>query len=752
MSFLYNFGLSQEDERSEAAALDLSSADHVLSIASAGDMPLSLLALGAATVEAVDIDPAQLHLTRLKLAATRSLPRRDAVAFLGFMPATADDRFDWLQQTLPALPDASRRFWLRQRDAIAKGPVWAGRYEQYVGKLVKVALPVFGRKRFDKLFACGSLQEQREVFDRYFDRKAVRGLFNVGFHPKLFSSRGMDPRSLQHRDQHVSLGDQYFAHFRDLCTATPVNDNHLLQLTLLGRVQSEDVVPTYLTEQGARQIRERSENLRLIQQDLVSYLERVEPAAFDKAHLSNLPDWLDQDAFDRVMQLLVDKCAPGGRAVWRYIHVNRHVPVGLHARIRIDEEKGNKLRRTDRFPFYGIVCAQLDEEVPDSPTTTTRAKAYRPSVAETTGGAADAQEYDFRPVDHEQGGAMLSINRACPIEADFTVVFDRGDDFFRWPDSIYDSYEYMGVYRRDQLVGYCMTGQLEGWTGESYGTYFYGGDARVLAEHRGRRLTELGLRRAVARLPQSVHVGFGLVKRGNMPAQSTMDTGYSDHFAVARVLPFEAVNVLLLRRMRQPRLTVRRARADDVDEMAALFGRANGRRLFAPRVDADSVVKSQTLPGLEPEHWYVVERGGRLAGMAAAWDQHPFHRTLVLRYSPVGAALRTLYAAGRTVLRQAAPLPQEGEALRALTLTRIAVENADPDVLRALVAGIANDHVGRGYHMMHVGFAGDDPLRAATRGLVCQRFRSQIFVVNRRGVPRCAGWFEGAPYVDLAMI
>ena len=36
MSYLYNFGLSQEDERSEARALDLRPADRVLSIVSAG--------------------------------------------------------------------------------------------------------------------------------------------------------------------------------------------------------------------------------------------------------------------------------------------------------------------------------------------------------------------------------------------------------------------------------------------------------------------------------------------------------------------------------------------------------------------------------------------------------------------------------------------------------------------------------------------------------------------------------------------
>ena len=66
MSFLYNFGISQEDERTESAALRLTPNDRVICIASAGEIPLSLAAMGVQHVTAVDIDPAQMALTKLK--------------------------------------------------------------------------------------------------------------------------------------------------------------------------------------------------------------------------------------------------------------------------------------------------------------------------------------------------------------------------------------------------------------------------------------------------------------------------------------------------------------------------------------------------------------------------------------------------------------------------------------------------------------------------------------------------------------
>jgi S-adenosylmethionine-diacylglycerol 3-amino-3-carboxypropyl transferase len=747
MSFLYNFGLSQEDERTEAAALELSSLDRVLSIASAGDMPLSLLALGANRVDAVDVDPAQLHLTRLKLAATRSLDRADAVAFLGFLPAPATQRLVWLHHLLPALPEPSRRFWLRNKDSVQSGAIWAGRYEQYVARIVRVALPVLGRKGFDALFECTSIAQQQVVFRSHFDRRRMRLLFDVAFHPKIFSSRGMDPRSLQHRSAQLPLGQQYFQHFRALCTATPAWQNHLLQLTLLGRVLNIDVVPAYLSEAGVRVIRERADHLQLVQSDLVSYLEKLEPGGFDKAHLSNLPDWLDQDAFDHVMHLLAHKAAPGARFVWRYIHVSRPIPVSLRQRIVVDPERGQALRETDRFPFYAVVCGSVAGEQASQTSPIKRSvTAPEPEAGGNT------PRFRFLPLAREQGPALLEINRACPIEADFTLVFDRGQDFFQWPDLLYDRHHYVGIHHDDTLVGYCMTGELRGWTGNTQGRCFYGGDARILRPYRGHRLAELGLRHALELLSDDVEIGFGLVKSGNAPAQRTVDTGYSELFGEARRLPFEAVNVLLLRKLPRPSVEIRNARLDDLEDMAELFTRANARRLFAPEIDAERLEKDMTIPGLEPHRWYVAVSGRRLVGMAAAWDQHAFHRTQILRYSPAGTGIRTLYGMSRTVFRHAPPLPPAGEALRTVTLTRVAVEDMAPSVMRALIHGVVNDHVGKGYHLLHVGFAGEDPMRQASTGLLCQRFRSGIVIGARRRLPRCEAWFNSVPYVDMAVI
>lgn len=358
--FLYNFGMSQEDEHTECAALGIGENSRVLSVCSAGEMPLSLLALGAGQVDAIDIDENQLHLAQLKKAAVLTLERTEAIGFLGYIPTRPGERATLFRDVEKALPANSRSFWRGQLKEVRHGAVWAGRYERYVNRLVRL-LKIFMRKSIEGLFECETVEQQRDYFQRTFNKRRYRAVFDLAFHPKVFSKRGMDPRSLEHRDQNQSLSRQYFDHFRALCTATPVKENHLLQLHLLSRVLSTDAVPTYLTQSGFERVRERIGRLSFQQADLVAYLQNTKPKTNDCFHLSNLPDWMPQSGFEAVMRLLAEKSDRPARLVWRYIHIDRTLPDDLNDTMKVDRELGNQLRNNDRFPFYTIVPATIGE-------------------------------------------------------------------------------------------------------------------------------------------------------------------------------------------------------------------------------------------------------------------------------------------------------------------------------------------------------------------------------------------------------
>ncbi len=366
----------------------------------------------------------------------------------------------------------------------------------------------------------------------------------------------------------------------------------------------------------------------------------------------------------------------------------------------------------------------------------------------------------LRFVDRAWARDLQAVNRACPIGADFTFRFERGADFFAWPALVYDEYRYAGLYRGEALRGYFMYGLYPGWDGRREGRCLYAGDARVLPTERGRRSTERAAVFVQRDLPEDVSVGFCLVKRGNAPAKRVVDSHRTDQWRSQPLCGFEAANVLLLGRVRPPRgpgtPQVRRAHRGDADleAFARLYQDTVGRRPFAPRTTAaDLEAAAARRPDQGLERHYLAERGGRLVGALVAWDMHAVHRIVVLRYPPLLSWGRRLWPLVRRLRPGTAPLPAPGEAFRSLTVTRLAVRDRDPRVLRALLAAVINDHAGQGYHMIHVGLASQDPLRRALRGLPCQRFRSDIAALVRAGslVDREPERLQD-PYLDLQFI
>lgn len=361
MSFLYNFGQSQEDERTEAAALYLTSTDSVISIASAGDMPLSLAAMGAQHVTAIDIDPAQIALTALKLAAVQTLSREEAMGFLGYLPMEAAERQALFVTVRPALSARDLVFWDAASSEIGKGAIWVGRFERYITWLRRIVVPLLGRRGVESLFECKTTTEQEKVFDRFIDKFYLKGIFRIAFNKKAYSGRGMDPRSLAQRDSSVPLGDQYFGWFRSFCTANLAHDNYFLQLSLLGRLTDASAGPAYLSEAGYQTLRSGTVTVDLHLGDLVQFLEDAKPGSFNKAHLSNICDWMNQESFEKVIRLLAAKSVPGGRIVWRFLHVDRALSDELQSQVTVERSYGKMLRECDRYPFYTVIPAQITE-------------------------------------------------------------------------------------------------------------------------------------------------------------------------------------------------------------------------------------------------------------------------------------------------------------------------------------------------------------------------------------------------------
>lgn len=147
---------------------------------------------------------------------------------------------------------------------------------------------------------------------------------------------------------------------------------------------------------------------------------------------------------------------------------------------------------------------------------------------------------------------------------------------------------------------------------------------------------------------------------------------------------------------------------------------------------------SPLLRGLVPGDFRVAIRGGKIAGVAAAWDQSDFRQMLVAGYAP---PLRVARPALNIALRLAGrrPLPPPGQCLRFFHVAFPCIRGDDPAILAALLERFHADHRNSPHDHFIVGLHERDPLRAALRRFPALHYASRLYL---------ACWEDGRAFCD----
>lgn len=355
MRHLYDFGISQEDPLTEFHVLDIQENDHVLCIASGGEVPLTLLCLRPGVkITAVDISPEQLALCRLKLQAAISLPFPQNGAFLGYAASDSKSRREtYFEKIHPHLLAEDQDFWLANLAAIEKGVINFGRFERFIKYLRKIVTVLIGKNNLLQLIACTDISAQQTVFDTQIgNRRAVKYLFRIAFHPAVYKKRGLRERALMHAP--ANTGELFFNKFRNFCTATPASMNYFLQYFLLGACTSNHGLPEYLHEKNRNILMANRQKLIFRQTTLQEELASDAACGFNKVHLSNIGDWMSEEAFDSFLRLLQHSCSEPRKLCYRFLQKN-HFESSTQPKDWYDITPFY-CETTDRFPFYSVLA------------------------------------------------------------------------------------------------------------------------------------------------------------------------------------------------------------------------------------------------------------------------------------------------------------------------------------------------------------------------------------------------------------
>lgn len=334
--------------------------------------------------------------------------------------------------------------------------------------------------------------------------------------------------------------------------------------------------------------------------------------------------------------------------------------------------------------------------------------------------------------------ALVALAAACPMEGATRLCVERDPDFFALTRIEGETCTVaVAEHPGRGVIGCVSAAERVVWLDGVPSRTAYLGDLKVHPSDRRQGIADALSRWCVEacgaigpHLPVLVSV-----LEGNRPMERRA-SGRPGVPALRRIGTLDAWAVPALWYRRLPvgiGLTAGRARAGDLDAMAAAWTKAGRRRQFAPVLDRDALADwIARAPGLEVTDYLVAWRGAQLAGFLGLWNQAVFKRTRILGYAP-GAALFRLGFNAAAPLLGAPPVPPAGSLLPHRVAVQLCVPDGDAAVLRSLLVAAHNAARDGGEAFFTVGIDRADPLAAAVRGMMAQPTPVGIYVTTARG-------------------
>lgn len=333
--------------------LDIQPDDECLTIASAGDNALALLAKGPRKVVALDMNPSQIACLELRMAAFRRLAHPEILEFIGSRPSKQRLRlYTSLRSDLSA---AARALWDARPEAILQGIGSAGKFENYFRLFRTRIMPlVHSRKTISRLLEPRDLASRRDFYDRVWNTWRWRVLFQLFFSRTAMGRLGRDPSFFRYVEG--SVAERILTRTKHALTELDPSANPYLQWILTGTHTT--ALPYYLREENFAAIRENLDRLEWHLTPLEDYLARREPGRLSKFNLSDIFEYLSEDGTTSLLRTIAQHARPGGRLAYWNMLAPRQAPSSLHDKIRPLSDLSSRLFAQDKAFFYSAFIVE----------------------------------------------------------------------------------------------------------------------------------------------------------------------------------------------------------------------------------------------------------------------------------------------------------------------------------------------------------------------------------------------------------
>jgi S-adenosylmethionine-diacylglycerol 3-amino-3-carboxypropyl transferase len=338
---IIRYANSWEDADLLVEALRPAPGKRMLSIASAGDNAFALLAEGAEVV-AVDLSPAQLALLELKRTAIERLEDDALLSFLGVQPAVG--RVITYAAIRDYMDEDVRFYWDSRTDAIERGIIHDGRFENYFATFRRYVLPlVHSRADVAALFTPRDEAGRRKFYESEWNTWRWRAMFRVFFSRFVMGRTGRDPEFFRYVEG--SVAERIFSRAEYAMTALETHTNPYLMHIFTGNY-TRDALPRYLRRLDG--VRENLHKLTTVQ----GSIETAARGRFDGYYLSDIFEYIDPSITREIYGRLLDAANPGARFAYWNLLVPRRRPEEFGSRVTDLGEEAAALFLRDKAFFY----------------------------------------------------------------------------------------------------------------------------------------------------------------------------------------------------------------------------------------------------------------------------------------------------------------------------------------------------------------------------------------------------------------
>ena len=367
-AWFQNFVYNQiwEDPAVDLDALALGPDSRVITIASGGCNVLNYMLAGPGSIVAVDLNPAHIALTRLKLAGATALPDHEGFfRFFGLADSRTNLRL-YARHIRPQLDSEAREFWDgrapfmgRRINYFAKGLYRGALLGRFIGFAHRAGRLCGGDP--SRLLTAQSLDEQRTIFDEaiapIFEHKMIRALCRL---PVSFYSLGIPPAQFDalRRDSDGDIVALFRDRLRRLACDFPIDENYFAwQAFGRGYDRERRAVPPYLRRENFERLRASATQVDTRLVSMTEFLKGEPADSCDAYVLLDAQDWMGAAELNALWRQIGRTAKPGARVIFRTAAADSPLPPALRPEVlspwRYEAELSQSLFQRDRSAIYG---------------------------------------------------------------------------------------------------------------------------------------------------------------------------------------------------------------------------------------------------------------------------------------------------------------------------------------------------------------------------------------------------------------